>query len=381
MTYLKQPIAGDTEPGIHVLLIGVSNYFHLPGGKTTKTRKRTPLPEGGGFEVLDAPDYSCRDLGDWFIGGSLAHPTLAIKSVELLASKVKFGEGASRVAVEEPTFEKVQAAVNRWFNLGNLSPDNLLIFYFCGHGLQDGVTTHSLLCADFGELQNNPFAHAIHYEGLESGMRTCAAKQQVFLLDICRRAVPEISRSYLGPGSAVIGRRPSQDSTDVAQSVIWAASGGTAAWARNGSASAFAEAFIKSFDGGGATTHNLMEGTYATARSVSAFTAAWIHAKREVQQEPQLSQPVGQHFVLHKFENFKVPVFIRCVPNELTKDADLSCWKGNRRLKQRSGGRGYDYWHVDLPTGTYTFKAAFENRIIETSEMIYPPLYPILLQV
>lgn len=375
MTYLKQPLAGDSEPGIHVLLIGVSNYFHLPGGK------KTQFLEGRGFQVLDAPDYSCRDLGDWFIGDTLAHPTLAIKSVELLASKVKFGEKQNRIAVEEPTFSNVQAALDRWFTLGNLSADNLLILYFCGHGLQDGVATHSLLCADFGALQNNPFAHAVHYEGLESGMRTCAATQQVFLLDICRRREPDISRRFSGPGSAMIGRREVPDSTDVAQSVIWATSGGADAWARDGNPSAFAEAFIKSFDGGAATTHSRMPGTYATARSVSAATAAWIEAKREVQQEPQLSQPVGQHFVLHKFENFKVPVFVRCVPNHLTKDADLSCWEGKRRLKRRSGGRGYDYWHVDLPKGTYTFKAEVGSFIIETSEMVYPPLIPVLLEV
>lgn len=375
MTYLKSPIPDDTQPGIHVLLIGVSNYFHLPGGKGK------PFPEGAGFQSLDAPDFSCRELGDWFYQERLAHPTLEIKSVDLLASNVKFGLRPNRVAVEVPTFENVQAAVDRWFTLGNLSSENLLIFYFCGHGLQQGVASHSLLCADFGRLPNNPFAHAVHYEGLEAGMRTCAAKQQVYLLDICRRTEPEINGKFAGPGSALVGRLAPMDSTDVAQSVIWATSGGREAWARNKHPSAFAEAFIKSFEGGAATTHSRMNGMFATPRSISAATAAWIDAKREIQQEPQLSQPVGQHFILHRFDTFKVPVFVRCNPDDKTNEADLSCWQGTQRLKRRSGGRGYNYWHVDLPQGNYTFKAKLEDFVIETSQLIYPPLTPVLIEV
>lgn len=376
MTYLKKPVRGDTQPGIHVLLIGVSNYFHLPGGK------KTPFPEGAGFQPLDAPDFSCRKLGDWFSQERLAHPTLDIKSIDLLASNVKFGLHPDRVTVDVPTFANVQAAVDRWFTLGNLSPDNLLIFYFCGHGLQQGVASHSLLCADFGSLSNNPFAHAVHYEGLEAGMRTCAAKQQVYLLDICRRTDQEIDRKFSGPGSALVGRLAPMDSTDVAQSVIWATSGGREAWGRDRSPSAFAEAFIKSFDGAAATTHSRMNGMFATPKSISTATAAWIDAKREIQQEPQLSQPVGQNFILHKFDTFKVPVFVRCDPNERTEEADLSCWQENRRVKGRSGGRGYDYWHVDLPQGTYTFRAELEDLVIETSQMmIYPPLIPVFIEV
>lgn len=370
MTYLKAPMPGDTEPGIHILLVGVTDYFHLPGGKLT------PFELGAGFDVLDAPDFSCKAVADWFLE-KLAHPSLPLKSVEMLASNVR----RQGVALDRPTFSNVRGAINRWHDLGNLSEENLLIFYFCGHGLQDGFTTHSLLCADFGLNKNDPFEHAVHYEGLESGMRACAARKQVYLLDICRRQEPEISRGFRGPGSSIITRVAPPDAADVAQSVIWATSGGAEAWSRHRRPSVFAEAFVKAFEGGAAVSDPYMPGAFANAASIRAATAAWIKARGEVAQEPQVSQPAGQSFLLHKFSSVKVPVFVRCSPIHRTSDADFSCWSGGQRLRSSKAGRPANYWQIDLPNGNYTFKAKLPGSIGEASSLVFPPLMPVFIDV
>jgi len=377
MTYLKAPEAGDTDPGIHILLIGVTNYFHLPGGRGE------PFALADDFDVLDAPDYSGRALADWFLGGNLTHPMLPVKSIELLGSRLRHQkEDGAKVPVDVPTFANVQQAIERWFALGDVHPQNLLIFYFCGHGLQDGVGTHSLLCADFGAHRLNPFDHAVHYEGLEAGMRACAARQQVFLLDICRRTEPRISRRYGGPGNKVVALQVPDDAADVAQSVIWATSSGAGAFARKNKPSAFAEAFIKCFEGGAASQMSQMPGAYATARSISQATAAWMEANGEVPQEPQSSQPAGKPFVLHRFGAFTVPVFVRCIPQAATDAADFSCWEDGRKRRSRRAGTGNAFWRLDLPKGTYTFKAQIRDLVFEGNEtMVYPPLAPVFIEV
>jgi len=371
MTYLKAPVAGDTAPGIHILLVSVTEYFHLPGGN------KRQFAYGQGFQVLDAPDHSCKALGDWFYQGKLAHPTLPIKSIDMIASKVKL-QGA---AIEKPTFANVSRAINRWHDLGELSEDNLLIFYFCGHGLMDGVTTHSLLCADFGANNNGPFDHAVYYEGLERGMRANRAKKQVFMLDICRRTDTEITNRFRGPGGDVIGRLPPADITDVSQSVIWATSGGAQAWSRDKSPSVFAQAFIKAFDGGAATDDPTMPGVFASVASIRTATAAWIKALGQAAQEPQVSQPTGREFPLHRFTNVKIPVFVRCDPQNRTNGANLSCWEQGRRLRSSKAGRPFDFWHIDLPHGTYTFKASHPLGNGQISKLVHPPLSPIFIRL
>lgn len=376
MTYLRRPTTGDTEPGIHILLIGVTDYFHLPGGRGA------PFEPGNSFPPLDAPDYSCRELGNWFLEGNLRHPTLPIKSIEVLASKLRFtDENGVTQKVGAPSYAEVSAAIDRWYALGNLSPENLLIFYFCGHGLQNGSSTHSLLCADFGERANAPFQHAIHYEGLESGMRACAARQQIFILDMCRNTEPDITNSYRGSGSPVVERLPPEDMPAVSQSVIWATSANEEAWAQNKKPSLFAQAFMKSFYGAAATVDAGSSAAVANAASIRAATLAWISATGGALQEPQYTQPTGRQFAIHQFDDVRVPVIVKCMPEQLTAEADFSCWQSSRRLrKSASTARRTQYWHVDLPQGAYTFRASFPSGDeSEVADFVYPPLKPVFI--
>lgn len=372
MTYVKAPKRGDTDPGIHVLLIGVSDYFHLPGG-----RPRNQFAHGSSFQPLDAPDFSCKAIGEWLVKGGLVHPTLPIKSIEMLGSSISM----QGVKLDVPTFANVNAAINRWVVLGDAVQENLLLFYFCGHGIQRGVGSHSLLCADFGAHSNNPFAHAIDYENFERGMRACGARQQVFLLDACRSAVPDVTENFFGAGDPIVTRRPPQDMTEVSQAVIWATSSGSEAWARGRKKSIFAEAFIKAFEGGAAQKDMLSPMIFADPDSLKKAMVAWITANGEVAQEPQFTQPVGQRFPLHEFADVSVPVFVRCWPTHETINAQLSCWQDSVSLRQGRAKQPQNFWRIDLPEGEYTFKAKLDGIVSEERGLVYPPLHPVFIKV
>ncbi|MFM0059658.1 caspase family protein [Paraburkholderia phytofirmans] len=374
MAYIVKPPSGNTGPGIHILLIGVDKYPHLHDAKGT------PSELGTDFDVLDAPTHSCKLLANWFAGGNLRHGGLSIKSVDVLASRaVGRGQG-SRPRTEEPTFENVRLAIERWYDLGDQSPDNLLVFYFCGHGLQQTVGTHSLLCADFGAHKHAPYDHAIHYEGLESGMRSCAAKRQIFLLDTCRTVSGEILNRFNGRGHDVVARRAPADLGETSQSVIWATAGGAQAWAREGAPSVFAQAFLQCLRGG-AAIQDVNTGTViANAMSIRTAMAQYLAAVADIDQEPQISQPVGKAFKFHEFgQHLSIPVVVRCSPPENTPGANLSCRQNGGTIRKRRplANMGSDRWLLELPQGNYTFRAVSyydSQHEGEIAQATFPPL-------
>jgi hypothetical protein len=378
MTYILKPNDGDSAPGIHILLVGVDSYPHLSGAASDALGLRDDLPE------LDAPSHSCALLGDWFSSGNLKHPRLPVRSIDVLATATHSQAlRDKKILLEPPTFENVRLAITRWHTLGEASADNLLLFYFCGHGLQSGTNTHSLLCADFGAHALSPFDHAIHYEGLELGMRACAAQSQIFMIDACRTAHPQMMRDYSGPGQAVIGRRPPEDMVRVSQSVIWATSGGARAWAYNRNPSMFAQAFVKCLKGGAAINDTGTGIPVATAGSIKEAMAQWISAIAESPQEPQLAQPTGKSFIFHQFRaNLKVPVVVKCTPADETKQANLSCNPKDGGLKRQKSSPRSGRWLLDLPRGSYTFQAVSAKNPKRSGEVMchaHPPLLSVYI--
>lgn len=374
MTYILQPAAGDTEAGIHILIVGVDKYSYL------HDEEGVPLELGVGFNVLDAPSHSCRLLADWFASGHLNHTDLQVKSIDVLASRcIMRAQGARRKA-EIPSFENVRRAIERWYKLGHQSKDNLLVFYFCGHGVRHAAQSHSLLCADFGSHSLSPFDHAISYEGFESGMRSCAANRQIFLLDTCRTPASELTNQFSGIGADMVARRAPADLTEVSQSVLWATAGGAQAWAPNGAPSVFAETFLQCLRGSAAETDFISGATVATATSIQRAMVKYLSAVADTGQEPQTAQPVGKAFPLHVFGNeLSVPVVVRCNPDMHTPSASLSCVKDGVLVKRRAPYPLIrpDRWVFELPQGDYTFRAVSSIDSLQRGEIAHNSIPPL----
>ncbi|WP_158647087.1 caspase family protein [Paraburkholderia azotifigens] len=356
MTYIVEPPTGDTTPGIHILLIGVDRYEYL------HEEDGTHRELGAGFSVLDAPTHSCKLLGEWFANGNLRNRGFTVKSVDVLASRAAGAADVTTTDYEQPTFGNVRKAIERWYKLGQLSPDNLLVFYFCGHGMRHSEGNHSLLCSDFGAHDLAPFDHAIHYEGLERGMRTCAANRQLFLLDTCRAPLPAFTNNFTEFGNAIVARRAPDDLGAVSQSVLWATAGGAQAWVLYGAPSVFATTFIQSMKGGAAIYDARSEGMVATASSIQYAMAQYLAVVTGVDQEPESGQPVGKTFTLHKFgDDFSIPVVVRCDPDEYSAGASLSCQDASGidvKTRQPYATEPDHRWILDLSPGSYTFHAA-----------------------
>jgi hypothetical protein len=162
----SQTAAGT--PCIHAFVIGVGDY----------ASPAVPPLEGAATSALA--------MADWLLNEQTG-PGVARGSIDVLASRpagVPVSWYGSVLA--PPTLDNVLAAAEAWYARCAEDPANLAIFYFCGHGVELGGF-RSLLLQDVDlSSVTNPFRKAIAFNQFVDGMRGCAPRQQLYVLDACR---------------------------------------------------------------------------------------------------------------------------------------------------------------------------------------------------
>lgn len=226
-------------PGTHVFIVGVGDYTHLTNG----TGKVTQQPMGMG--QLSSPPLSALMLLQWF-DRELNNPTAPLKSIEVLISEragSSYTDAANTTAgIQGATLDNFIASAEAWYARADSHPDNVAIFYFCGHGLNDGLNTQ-LLLSDYGRDQR-PMRHAINLSGFRLAMGNCRSNKQLFLIDACRIIDPTLILDPYQLGDP--GLYPGNITKMNANSpVIHAARSGEQAFGPVGGVSYFAEALLQ----------------------------------------------------------------------------------------------------------------------------------------
>ena len=240
-------------PQTHVLIVGVGHYpFFRDGGDDADNA--APLGQ------LTSSTISARILAHWFIN-EYRYPPAPLGSVGLLLSEVEekpFVSPTGNWLVPAPAYAAFSEAAKAWHERGNSDEDNRLIFLFCGHGFGYGVLT-SLLMTDFDFREQDAWDSALDLGKFVAGMETCAAAEQVYFIDACRRPHGDL----LPPGAA-IGRSPihakstprKNFSTTRNAPLIFSTGDDQPARGRTDGASVFTDAFMKSVQGMGARDDN-----------------------------------------------------------------------------------------------------------------------------
>ncbi|MER9771244.1 caspase family protein [Mesorhizobium sp. M0220] len=143
------------------------------------------------MEQLTSPPISARLFASWLTSENFRNPTKPLASVALLLSEAAPApfldprNGASKFDVALADSANVRLAITEFFKRGDENADNLLIFYFCGHGIAAGTDT-ALLLSDYGANPLNALERAIDFRRLRIGMGRCKASEQCFFIDACR---------------------------------------------------------------------------------------------------------------------------------------------------------------------------------------------------
>jgi hypothetical protein len=188
-------------------VIGVGDYPHLNGGSGTLTKQHD------GMEQLTSPPISARKFASWLMSEKFQNPNKPLASVALLLSEavpapfVDPAHPAKKIKVAKANSTNVRLAIQQLFRQGDEHTSNLLIFYFCGHGIATGTDT-ALLLSDYGANPLNVLEGAIDFRRLRIGMGRCRASEQCFFIDACRASTDSLIEEVGHAGQVIIGGGP-----------------------------------------------------------------------------------------------------------------------------------------------------------------------------
>ncbi len=328
-------------PATHAIVIGVGYYAHLPGGAGPLIQD-VQLWQGLG--QLESPPKSALEVADFLVGTADAagevvsgyrNTAAPLGSVDLYISKPGNGDAAvetftpkrgpfanQALPIERATWANVERGVVSWVKDRLTSPQDIAVFYFCGHGTQRGDFVN-LFTESFGEKPFKPMQTTIRFSELVGGMNRCPARKQAYFLDACRSEPEALKKMSPEQGDPIIAiddnDQPSPIERDV--SVLVGTGKDKSAFGRAGEVSYFTRQLLRAIKEGPAwidekapwkawtvNTNNLA----ARVNELMVLEAELLRAPRQSAFQ-RAQEHIG--FVLHEPRGVPVvPVIIACSP-------------------------------------------------------------------
>jgi hypothetical protein len=365
-------------PATHALLIGVGAYPHLNGGKKQLTRDHEKM------EQLTSPPLSARQLATWLIE-SFEHSDKPLATVSLLVSEarpapfVNPATGKRTNKLELADLNSVTLAIYEWLGRGNSDPDNLMIFYFCGHGMADGDNT-ALLLSDYGANPRTSLDGAIDFRSLRLGMqRDCMATEQCFIVDACRTEAETLKKAK-SSGRIVVqpGTRDPAWPDIKSAPVFYSAMAGKQAYSLPKSPSIYTKALLDSLQGFAAekTPGQWRVNTQRLGQAIDHLVQRRALGIKRV-ATPTAEQPTSIPLnTLPGLPNAMVYVTTNPADRLSTLSLSYTCPPDNGAPKPvrpaRPVGSKDREMVLELETGTYKFVGQLGRRAVVHSEYIYP---------
>lgn len=205
MTLLRDSTV-QGQAGTHVLAIAVGSYPFLLGGNKKLTNK--PM----GLKQLKSPPVSVKALVDWLLTPPGMNGTAGFVNAQApLATVAALASSADPLLIDTPggqlqldpaTKDNIQTAFEEWVDRLKSHPDNVGVFYFCGHGLM--VSEHYLLAEDFGRSNAQPWLQAFDISTTIRAVEREVAGSVYFFIDACREISRDLAMSLGAEPSALM---------------------------------------------------------------------------------------------------------------------------------------------------------------------------------
>jgi hypothetical protein len=371
------------RPYTHALVIGVNSYQFLPSNPGAQTG-----PDGNpitgldlGLGQLTTPSISARALAAW-IAGNFYNEQAPLGSLHLLVSEdnpASFQFSQSQGAVpERARCEKVETAFKEWRSRCQRNPQNIALFYFCGHGvLVNGDQV--LLLEDYGADDWEPFKNTINIGQLQQGMEHCRAGLQCYFIDACSNFSYQAAnlRNSVGQSWSNSAWPQTQDQLPVTL-VLKAAVEGKLSGGITGRVSRFTNALIQCLDGRGC----YQEGGKWVVSTTSLIDSVYrvVEELNTLEGGPALipkATPVARSPIHYRQDPPLIPAVIQVEPARAMQYARLRL----DTIKQSNWFRecipGGQPWKLDdIRAGSYFIRANFnpqEYQDLEEVLMLTPP--------
>lgn len=192
-------------PGLHALLIGISDYPYLPGGAKEHEGRDYDL----GMKQLASPALSAFKIACWLLQAGIRRLPKPLASLRILlapseSERQRIGQmltqshrarealtGCTHSAAEQCSLEKVSTALEEWRADCATDSESVAWFYFAGHGLQVLPREPVMLLSGYNRRGGPVLGEAIAFDDVFSGMEVTGefrkmALQQHFVVDACR---------------------------------------------------------------------------------------------------------------------------------------------------------------------------------------------------
>ncbi|AGS25794.1 caspase family protein [Rhizobium etli] len=254
MTLIFESEAIKADPSLaatHVLLIGCGEYPSI---------SETVF---GGLSALTSPKVSLEAMANWFLSGVDAMPAGQAKgseeaffnseaplgSVVMLSSpsapfETPFG---TTVTPDRPSINNIRDTYSDWHERLALNPNSRGVFYFCGHGVSDGLTQF-LVADDFGENKHLKYDAVFHLSNTVQGTIRKAKASLFYFIDACM----ELSQEIINQAAALqpLGDLPRTGKpTTTEWAVLSATTANRLAYARPGEVAYFTTALLSALRG------------------------------------------------------------------------------------------------------------------------------------
>lgn len=370
------------KPGTHALLIGVGDYPLLLEGSTPEAQRFEHHMKMG---QLSSPPHSIKALADWLRdeAAGFNNPERPLRSMEILCSAATpFSwappDGAAQ-PIERASMVATRRAINEWKVRASRDPDNMALFYFCGHGLQFSPSENALLLDDFGSDLADPMTSAISFGGLRLGLqRQCTARFQCHFIDACRTAPTKAFLDAFGgesSGARVVAGALTREIRERLAPVFYATGLLSAAYGQPNQPSIFMQGMLKCFRGVG--SREAVDHYAVTCEAIAEGINKCVESLA-FSQVPQYCQPqeAGYPVMLHRIRGdpeVMVKLYTKdegLLPNVILSHTNQVT---NSRVERQPQPAP---WWIPLPLGMYLFEAksaAGAAVIGQLSRHVSPP--------
>lgn len=350
-------------PAAHALVIGVNSYPHLGGGDPGDSLVLQ------GLEQLTSPVPSAVSFAHWF-QRDFRHPVAARGSLRVLLS------GGSYVApdgtvhqVSSPTKANIKAEFDQWKRRCDESQSNLALFYFCGHGFNNGIVC--LLPEDTGVDPNDPWANCLDFTTSFKGMERCLAGTQCYFIDACQEDSPEARIAGISIGWKLISALGGAATSRVAP--IYAAAGdGQVAYGNSNDPSVFTSALLKALTRFGASAMVPRDPDWAVTTGAVGEAMAELLSRGNRPSTFSIGGLPTRAERISSIVHAEALASVIIEPPEALAEATLGLGSSTHSASRAPEARP---WKLELPPDTYQVTATYQQYQDQQAQIqIFPPV-------
>lgn len=373
MTTVFEAIRAERQ--VHALVIGVDRYPYCgPGTEHEKDLRRIAK----GIKDLSCAAPSAHAVARWLIDRLHDDVHAPLGSVELLVSSGKdarqtFEAQDGPTAVDPATFDNIRTAADRWYERCDKREDNILWFYFCGHGMrlaQEDI----LLTQDTGASPQRFFENAINFGATRRAFLQNRAQIHCYFIDACRVTPDDwLGAMDIGARSlrnATSPRPPGRDAP-----IVYAAAPEEPAFGDHDAPTPFATALLQALDGGAAFQGRRWEITTSGLGPAVQKIMRWNRWPRSPQQTVTPSGETKDGLLRVLPQPPEVPFRFGCEPVDALTRAHLRLAKEGHGF-EATRPPAPEPWHHTAPANSYELRAHFPDGGYQDATrevIIYPP--------